>query len=76
MRIIIGANQNGNIKIWEDYLGSIYGLTYLFSYNIVTHRCKDFNKIQSEEKKRILRSKLNSIKSLAAEGYNDYLTID
>lgn len=76
MKIIIGQNIDGNVKIWDDKFSTIYGLTYLFSYNTITKRCKDFNKIQDKEKKGILKSRLNSIKSLADIGYNDFLTID
>lgn len=76
MRIIIGENKNNIVSIYEEIVHPIFPLRYLFSYNIKTKRCKDFNKIASERTKRILKPELNTIKNLADIGYWDYLTID
>jgi len=74
MKIIIGENKNNLIKIYDTHLSTIYGLTYLFTYNTITKKCEDLNKISSN--KNIIKKNLNIIKNLADIGYNDYLTID
>jgi hypothetical protein len=75
MKIIIGHEEKGEIKIYDTEFSTIHGLTFLFSYNLNTKRVKGFNQISSF-KKNVLKKHLNEIKNLANIGYNDYLTID